>query len=89
MSKSVLEQEVTPEFVAQTMREVGKEIEKELKKEVASLQIKVDAKSLMTLGLDRLGLKKNMTERYWWFAGGFAASTAITFVSSFFQSIVW
>ena len=76
---------LTKEMVEEVLHDLKDEMVKEMTASVASLQLKVDAKSLMKLGLDRLGLKTNYMERIAWAGGGFGLglATAASFINYF------
>ena len=52
------EEIITQELVEKIARQVAQEVAKEF----TAVQIKADAKSIVDLGLNRLGFKKNWTE---------------------------
>ena len=58
------------------MHTLQRELVNELRKDVAAIQMKVDATSLMRVGLDRLGLKVNYWERAAYAVVGFCSGVA-------------
>ena len=82
---TITEQPVTQEFVREIINELKDEVLTEVKSNIASIQMKVDAKSLMTLGMDRLGLKTNYWNRAAWYAAGAATATVVQTILQFWM----
>lgn len=72
---------ISKEFLEGLMEDLRDELTSEIRRNVAAVQMKVDAKSLMTLGLDRLGLKVNYWERAAYAVVGFCSGIATAFLT--------